>query len=98
MTKDISIKNIGFNLSTCEAILISTHNLCFDREINLQNHLLMVTKYPLNIMQTCPCNEDPLTPHFYIVKLGFTGVYFFLNFAPKHRLWVLVRTTSLRRF
>ena len=27
------------------------------------------------IMITCPCNEDPLTPHFYIVKLGFTGVY-----------------------
>ena len=27
------------------------------------------------IMQTCPCNEHPLTPHFFIVKLGFTGVY-----------------------
>ena len=26
------------------------------------------------IMLTCPCNHvDPLTPHFYIVKLGFTG-------------------------
>ena len=23
----------------------------------------------LFIMQTCPCNLDPLTPHFYIVKL-----------------------------
>ena len=23
------------------------------------------------IMLTCPRNEDPLTPHFYIVKLGF---------------------------
>ena len=33
------------------------------------------------IMQTCPCNEYPITPHFYIVKLGFTGVYrFFLFF------------------
>ena len=27
------------------------------------------------ILKTCPCNEDPLTTHFYIVKLGFTGVY-----------------------
>ena len=45
--------------------------------------------------ETCPCNEHPLTPHFYIVKLGFTGVYFFLIFAPKHRLWVLVRTALL---
>ena len=34
------------------------------------------------------CNVDPLTPHFYIVKLGFTGVYIFLIFALKHRSWV----------
>ena len=31
-----------------------------------------------HIVQTCPCNEDPLTPHFYIVELGFTGLNFFL--------------------
>ena len=34
----------------------------------------------LAITQTCPCNEDPFTPHFYIVKLGFTGVYIFFLF------------------
>ena len=28
-----------------------------------------------NIMQTSPYNEYPLTIPFYIVKLGFTGVY-----------------------
>ena len=50
-------------------------------------------------MITSPCNEHPLTAHFYIVKLGLTGVYIiFLIFALKHRLWVLVRTASLRRF
>ena len=27
------------------------------------------------IMKTCLHNVDPLKPHFYIVKLGFTGVY-----------------------
>ena len=32
-------------------------------------------------MQTCPCNVYPLTHHFYIVKLGFTGVYIFSYFA-----------------
>ena len=38
----------------------------------------------------------PLNPHFYIVKLGFTGVYIiFLISAQKHRLWVLVRTAVL---
>ena len=26
-------------------------------------------------MKTCQYNFDPLKPHFYIVKLGFTGVY-----------------------
>ena len=51
------------------------------------------------ITKTYPYNSDPLKPHFYIVKLGFTGVYIiFLIFAQKHRLWVLVRTTSLRQF
>ena len=52
-----------------------------------------------SITKTCLYNFDPLKPHFYIVKLGFTGVYIiFLIFAQKHRLWVLVRTASPRRF
>ena len=34
----------------------------------------------LCIMITSPCNVYPLTPHFYIVKLGFTGVYFIFLF------------------
>ena len=50
-------------------------------------------------MITSPCNEYPITPHFYILKLGFTGVYIcFLIFALKHSLWVLVRTALLRKF
>ena len=48
------------------------------------------------IMLIYPCNEDSLSTHFYMLKLGFTGVYIvFLLFFSKHRLWVLVRTTSL---
>ena len=34
--------------------------------------------YRLYITKTCLYNFDPLKPHFYIVKLGFTGVY--INF------------------
>ena len=34
----------------------------------------------LHIMITCPYDLDPLTPHFYIVKLGFTGVYIIFLF------------------
>ena len=45
------------------------------------------------IKKTRLYNFDPLQPHYYIVKLGFTGVYIiFLISAQKHRLWVLVRT------
>ena len=40
------------------------------------------------ITKTCLYNFDPLKPHFYIVKPGFTGVYIiFLISAQKHRLW-----------
>ena len=28
-----------------------------------------------NITKTCLYKFDPLKPHFYVVKLGFTGVY-----------------------
>ena len=31
--------------------------------------------YSFSITKTCLYNSDPLEPHFYIVKLGFTGVY-----------------------
>ena len=48
------------------------------------------------ITKTYLYNFDPLKPHFYIAKLGFTGVYIiFLIFAQKHRLWILVRTASM---
>ena len=41
----------------------------------------------------------PLQSHFYTVKLGFARVCIsFLILAQKHRLWVLVRTDSPRRF
>ena len=53
----------------------------------------------VHITKTCLYNVDLLKPHFYIVKLGFTGVYIiFLISAQKHRLWVPVRTASPRRF
>ena len=32
----------------------------------------------LDIIKTCPCNVHPLTPHFYIIKLGLTGVFIIL--------------------
>ena len=64
---------------------------------SLQYTLFNYAKHNLSftITKTCPYNFDPLKPHFYIVKLGFTEVYIiFLISAQKQRLWVLVRTAS----
>ena len=48
------------------------------------------------ITKTSLYNFDPIKPHFYIVKLGFTGVFtIFLISVQKHRLWVLFRTAFL---
>ena len=61
--------------------------------------ILKVTAVEKLITKTYLYYFDPLKPHFYIVKLGFTGVYIiFLISAQKHRLWVLVRTASVRWF
>ena len=38
----------------------------------------------LIITKTCLYNLDPIKPHFYIVKLGFTGVYIFFLFLLKN--------------
>ena len=43
-------------------------------------YLVPENVFELFIMQTCLCNEDPLTPYFYIVKQGFTGVYIIFLF------------------
>ena len=38
-----------------------------------------ITAFFLVIMKTYLYNFDPLKPHFYIVKLGFTEVYIILR-------------------
>ena len=38
-----------------------------------------------NNMKACLNNFDPLKPHFYIVKLGFTGVYIIFLFLLKNK-------------
>ena len=51
----------------------------------------------LIITKTYLYNFDPLKLHFYIVKLGFTGVdIIFLISAKKHRLWVLAKAVLSR--
>ena len=44
------------------------------------------------------CFIIPYTPLLYSKTGVYTGIHFFLIFALKHRLWVLIRTASMRRF
>ena len=47
-----------------------------DKQQNKQMFsLFKLLKIAYNITRTCLYKFDPLKPHFYIVKLGFTGVY-----------------------
>ena len=79
-----SVLRSGLEESKCEI------TLCIGN-----THVLKLFSFDPIITKTYLYNFDPLEPHFYIVKLGFTGVYIiFLVSAQKHRLWVLVRTAS----
>ena len=74
---------------------INCTTMRYDETFSTTRHLTLTAV----IRKTCVYNFDPLKPHSYIVKLGFTGVYIiFLISAQKHKLWVLVRTASPRRF
>ena len=73
---------VRFRASSIRQAQNPTHNSSTtDRSKVVPLLLLFITK-------TCLYSFDPLKPHFYIVKLGFTGVYIiFLISAQKHRLW-----------
>ena len=90
---------------TVSSIFVPVSSLYFQRQPF--RFLFSITFHELNalfstqryITKTYLYNFDPLKPHFYIVELEFTGVYIiFLISAQKHRLWVLGRTASARRF
>ena len=73
--------------------------VCFPVHYPLLKRGVLCKKRICFITKTYVYSFDLLQPHFYVVKLGFTGVYIiFLISAQKHRLWVLVRTASARRF
>ena len=60
-------------------------NTTYIRDLNIglkSNKLAQICKtiWFYHITKTSLCNEHPLTPHFYIVKLGFTGVYILFLF------------------
>ena len=67
---------------------VSALNTCYHGDIrklfSLYPVLSSAMKYPLYITKTRLYNFDPLKPHIYIVKLGFTGVYIIFPFLLKN--------------
>ena len=49
--------------------------LSFEKNEKYPVFVVVVVVFCRFITKTCLYNFDPLKPHFYIVKLGFTGVY-----------------------
>ena len=67
------------SLSVMKLIKFSIYNLYY-KSLNgyVRKRSEMYTLLnPIFIRKTCPCNEYPLEPHFYIAKLGYAGVYLF---------------------
>ena len=101
------IRRNGHSTNICRQSDLSTNCLStkcrapvhtYATDQRFQTTCILYTVYSL-ITKTCLYNFDPIKPHFYIAKLGLKEVYtIFLISAKKHRLWVLVRTASARRF
>ena len=105
-------KNSGSDILSCIGAVKRT--LCLESNAEIYFTLFMIPIPSFRrlavisvfrfITKTHLYKFDPLKPHFYIVKLGFTGVYIiFLISAQRHRLlilrlWILLRTASMRRF
>ena len=58
----------------------------------VQGLLCTRASWEYGIKKTSPCNIYPLKPNFYTVNWSLQGYTYFLIFAQKHRLRVLVRT------
>ena len=89
----------------CLCVIIKTIGQWRGDDIRLFTRKHSICNHDLNlpparcITKTCLYNFDLLKPHFYVVKLGFTGVYIIcLISAQKHNFWVLVRSASMRQF
>ena len=62
-----------------ENVLCAQNNVFISYSRNLQDFGCVI-----GIMKTCLHNVDPLKPHFYVVNLGFTGVYIIFLFLLKN--------------
>ena len=93
------------NVDVAEAVLTSSNNLCFITKLKKKTMHVPVNSRVYKIGglwgtfspgKHVRAIYTPLNPTF--SKTGVCrSIPIFLIFAPKHRLWVLVRTASARR-
>ena len=53
-------------------------------KLPLEINAFLLEELPVAITKTYLYNVDPLKPHFYIVKLGFTGVYIIILISAQN--------------
>ena len=74
---------ISLILNLGQTLMLST---CIFEPLRDKTNRLNPEKSPLllHIMLTCPCNFDPVIPHFYNSKtVVYRGIHYFLIFALK---------------
>ena len=75
-TCKIKIEVLHLRERWCSVAPENVTNITFSGSITFS----VVTYVHLFIMITSPCNVYPLTSHFYIVKVEFTGVFIIFLF------------------
>ena len=81
MRRDIYVIQVSVLEGVSVELLISTEAICaHGQHRSVVPLLLSPGKCNLFITKTCPCKVYPPEPHFYIVKLGYVGVYLFFLF------------------
>ena len=89
------IKHAHFNTLFYRKSELSLYTSCCRYFEQLCLSLLVLLNINIHIMKTYLYNFDPLKPHFYIVKLGFTGVYIIFSYFCSKTYIVGTRWNSL---
>ena len=74
------IKQLMDDCNTGDLFTTGSENINKSFILNRISEYLKTQDNQTCIRKTCPCNEYPLKPHFYIVKLGYAGVDLFFLF------------------
>ena len=75
---------------------IKRHTIGYYRDLSLVKYHILLFSLPYHQQNMSVKYKPPHTPPLYRKSGVSRGISIFLIFAPKHRLWVLVRTASAR--